>query len=393
VSVRSGPTRVARRKTRPQIPHVPDLFEQTKIETDARNPASADLLTDLPRDRWLLTSLLQKSIRRGSSHHAAASASILADIAPEYIAARLPVIAYEDIGVAAPELILAIKQAAASIPVLAPSHQRSVASSIAARLSESIKSRASCDIVSLLDSSAETRDVARVLRQCRVEDCIKTATDRAQPLVCRTVALRFAIGLRVQGVRSAAEGHITRLPSLALGMNLPASLVAAIHAGRQTHDLNWALPLAYDLIHSGPEPLVKKAPAKAMRTVTSSGVALCAADMFTRCGRQAYRSLSRANAELSRLLKTGAPGADPASVVGITMFHIEGSTLDRALVSPATVELLQMVEAQEARQAGLRSEQDAKALRCWLLANLDTVNEFRADALSTYLKSNDGATV
>ena len=365
-------------------PKAASLFasdEQASPEIDR------EILAALPRDQWLLASLLQKSIRRGQSDYAAAAAIVLADLVPDYLARRLAVIAYEDVGIAAPSLLLFTKQVAASLPFLPPADRRDVSASLADRLANSVKSRAACDIVSLLEASNETTSHARELSRTDAVHWIAAVANSDLPLIRRAVALRFALGLGAGGVRPAKgqDKRSNALPALADQMQLPASVVAAVHAGGHTHNLNAALPLAYDLLHGGPPPVTSRQPNAAMRSAEANGLLLCAVDMFTRCGRAAYRTLARTNADLNRKLRHVAGDADPASVIGMLMFHLEGSLLDRARVSDAGAELLATVEAEEARGVGLANEEDARMLKRWLRRNAKLIDRARAEALANYL--------
>lgn len=368
------------RRAQCRSPKTASLFEN---DATAHHEIDREILSVLPQDRWLLSSLLQKSIRRGRSDYAAAAAVALADFAPEYVARRLPVIAYEDIGVAAPDLLLWSKHTAASLPLLPRDDRRRVAALISRRLANSIKSRTACDIVSLLEASEEAPGQARDLIGGRVEDWIAVAADRDLPVIRRAVALRLVLGLSVRGVRPTAVAHDKPnvLPALATAMRLPASVVAAVHAGRQTHNMNSALPLAHDLLRVEGQPVIKTQPNLTKQAAESHGLLLCAVDMFTRCGRTAYRMLARGNSDLSGMFGRATGNADPASVIGILQFHAEGSLLDRTLVSPASATLLATVEAAEARHVGLKNERDVKSLRQWLRRNADLVDRARADVL------------
>lgn len=361
----------------------------TPVEDTSRLPNEADpaVIAALPKDRWLLASLLQKTIRRGRVDLATAASALLADLVPEYVARRLPVIAYEDIGVAAPDLLLWTKRTSASLPSLCIDDRRETAARIAFRLAESVKSRTACDIISLLNAADETPALARELVHGATERWIAAAANRALPVIHRAVALHFALGLSVCRFRPSRSltTQQSALPALAAIMNLPDSVVAAVCAGSQTHNLHAALPLAHDLLHTGAQPTIKAQSRVARTNAESLGMLLCAVDMYTRCGRNAYQRLIRENAVLRRLLQNVANSADPVAVVGMLLFHAEGSLLDRALVSPATMDLLAAIEAVEARRIGFQQDSDAEPVRQWLRDNIDVVEHHRTQALAQYL--------
>jgi len=309
-------------------------------------------------------------------------------LVPEYVARRLPVIAYEDVGVAALPLLVWTKHAAAAIPVLPAPTRRDVAASVASRLARSLKSRTACDIVCLIEASDQSPHHARDLSRRNLTAWIDTAADRALPLLRRAIAVRFVLGIGVLGIRpsGSAAGRPGALALMAAKMQLPAPLVQAVHVGRQTHNLHAALPLAYELLHAGGPPVTARGSKAALRTAEANGLLLCAVDMYTRCGRQAYRRLARANDDLHRLLRTFGGNADPASAIGILLFHREGSLLDRALVSPASEDLLTRLESLEAQRAGLADAAGVRQLTGWLQKNADIVDSVRADTLADYLR-------
>ena len=117
------------------------LFDLLQQDNQAKYHPNPKIVAALPQDRWLLTSLLQKAIRRGRVDYAVAAAAYLVTLEPEYVASRLPVIAYEDIGVADLPVLLWTKHVAATLPVQAEVERRKIATAIAGRLADSPKSR------------------------------------------------------------------------------------------------------------------------------------------------------------------------------------------------------------------------------------------------------------
>jgi len=307
---------------------------------------------------------------------------------PQYLARRLPVIAYEEIGVADPSLLLWVKQAARQLPYLPIGDRRSFAALIAVRMAKSTKSRTACDIVSSIESSPEAAVEAEDLIDGNLDAWVAIAVNRQVPLLRRAIALRLALGLGISGFRPSKE-RIDKLEAhaaLATAMHLPASLIAAVRAGGQTHNLHSALPLAHDLLYGETSPVVRNQTVLTGQGAASHGVLLCAVDMYTRCGRGAYQRLVRGHAALSRILDEVANDADPVAVVGMLLFHVEGSLLDRPLVSPASTDLLAALEALEARRVGVRRSDDAESVRQWLRDNFDVVEHHRIQALAHYLR-------
>ena len=179
----------------------------------------------------------------------------------DYVATRLPVIAYEDVGVADLACLLWTKQAAATIPVQSEAERRRIATAIAGRLADCPKSRTACDIVCLTDCSPETRQYADELSRLGLTDWIDAATATTQPLIKRAVAWRFILGLAAGGRRpniAVAGSRNAVLATAAEAMQLPLGLVAAIQAGTGTHNLHAALALAHELLHSTTKVATKR---------------------------------------------------------------------------------------------------------------------------------------
>ena len=372
------------------MPKIGSLLDQCDSEIVASARARPELLAALPRNRWLLASLLQKAVRRGRADYSAAASTVLVEMVPQYLARRLPVIAYEEIGVADPSLLLWVKQAARQLTYLPIGDRRSFAALIAVRMAQSTKSRTACDIVSIIESSPDTTVEAEDLVDGNLGDWVATVANRQAPLLRRAIALRFALGLGVSGFRPSKEriDKLEAYDALATAMHLPASLMAAVRSGGQTHSLHSALPLAHDLLYGETSPVVRNQADLSGQGTASHGVLLCAVDMYTRFGRNAYQRLVRGHAALRGMLDEVANGADPVAVVGMLLFHVEGSLLDRPLVSPASTDLLAALEALEARRVGVRRSDDAESVRQWLRDNIDVVEHHRIQALAHYLRPN-----
>jgi MgsA AAA+ ATPase C terminal len=335
----------------------------------------------MPRDRWILTSLLQKAIRRGHVDYAVAAADSLVVLEPDYVAGRLPIIAYEDIGVADLTTLLWTKQVAATIPVQAGAERRRIATTIAGRLADSPKSRTACDIMCLTDCSPEVGRYADELSRRGFTDWIDAAAATTQPLIRRAVAWRFILGLSAGGKRpnvAVSGGRQRALATVAEAMQLPTVLVAAIHAGTGTHNLQTALALAHELVYSTSDAAIIRGNTSLVSGRVARGVMLCVLDMYTRAGRTAYRRVLSSAPRLMAMLHRYAPRGDPVECIGMLMFHAEGSLLSRRLESAASLAVQVEVENAEAISVGFESPEGALRVREWLHHHQQLIDDARA---------------
>ena len=361
------------------------LFDQFQASDLTRYRPSPKIAAALPRDRWVLTSLMQKAIRRGQVDYAVAAADHLMAMEPEYVASRLPVIAYEDIGVADLPTLLWTKQVAATIPAQAEAERRKIAANLAGRLAESPKSRTACDIMCLTDCSTVARQYANELLRRALTEWIDAATASTQPLLRRAVAWRFILGLAAGGKRPPIASGGSRSSALAMvaaATQLSPCLIAAIHAGAGTHNLHTALALAYELVYSTSWPVTKRANKPLPAGRVAGGVMLCALDMYTRVGRSAYRRVLSSAPRLKDLLRRYAPRGDPVECVGMLMFHIEGSLLSRRIESPASLAVQVEIENAEAMRVGFESQEGALKVQQWLRRHQELVDATRVRVLA-----------
>ena len=358
------------------------LFDQFQDDSQPKYCPSPEIVDALPRDRWLLTSLLQKAIRRGRVDYAVAAADRLVVLEPDYVAGRLPVIAYEDIGVADVPALLWTKLAAAAIPVQSVAERRKIATAIAGRLADSPKSRTVCDILCLTDCSMGASQYADELRPVRLAELINAGTDATQPLIKRAVAWRFILTLSAGGRRPSisVDGRKAALSTAAEAMQLPARVVTAIHVGTGTHNLHAALALAYEVVHAASGVRIKRRSSRVSERV-AGGLMLCALDMYTRAGRTAYRRVLSLVPRLRDMLHRYAPQGDPVDCIAMLMFHIEGSLLNRRVESSASFAVQGEVENAEALSVGFKSEEGAAKVRTWLRHHQSLVDATRAGVI------------
>ncbi len=130
----------------------PDFSEIQKYVEDrlAQTPALESLEgVAFPADKWLLSSALQKLIRRGSAHQALQVALALQELDPAYLPRRLPVVALEEVGVADLVLCFDALVAFSKVRRQAALEHRQLVVNLVHRLAVALKSRTACDLLCL----------------------------------------------------------------------------------------------------------------------------------------------------------------------------------------------------------------------------------------------------
>jgi hypothetical protein len=351
-----------------------------------------NLLAALPRDKWLLASLLQKAIRRGHGSYAIAAARLLTDLDCAYVARRLPIIAYEDIGIANIALVDAVRRSSHALTHLPATNAEASAEDIAAALAASVKSRTACDLTSLCLFSPDATDLEWRLARASVISLIKVATDSRDTYLRRALAVR-----RLMGIRSSGSPPITLAKSerafatreLFLALKLPMAVVEVAIRGTGTEGLNATLPLAYALMQASPVVAIESRNDVECASPTLCGMPAYTADMYTRPGQRAFRALLRSAPQLQDILNCHITRREQVRCLGFMVFHTEGSVLDRWLSFPAANKILADVEAVECGHVGISDPWVATAIKEWLLANRALLNAARAEALKNAQQLSD----
>lgn len=152
-----------------------------------------------PTDKWLLSSAVQKLIRRGRAEQAVKTALALHALDPAYLPRRLPIVAFEDISIGDLGVCFDIlhvfgrQRFAANTSEI---EQRQILANLVHRLARSVKSRSACDILCLAyaDPGLPDARLAKASEKC----LIKVAADRNAADTRRALALHLLSGLSIQ---------------------------------------------------------------------------------------------------------------------------------------------------------------------------------------------------
>jgi len=345
-----------------------------------------------PRDKWLLSSAVQKLIRRGQAETAVSAALALHHIEPRYLPRRLPIIALEDVGIggidACVETVTAFC-AGRSMRLRPPEEQRRTIAYLVVRLARAEKSRAACDLLSLASAtqldSTEIKSVA-LLDAGSLTD---VATDCTSDLVSRVNALRVLSGLTL--LEAGSHRTLTRrshhaLLRVAERTASPSAIVWLVELGRYTEGLAAMLPLVFEKIRGDTAFLRSEglqSPALDRAGAALDGFPLMAADQYTRVGREVFRRLMAQSSALRDALARWAPRADAVKLIGMALFHTEGSRLDRWITTDWLEELRERTEEAELLQLRLLDRSGRKPLYELLECHAGEISTLRREVLSS----------
>ncbi len=322
---------------------------------------------DLPAaDRWMLVSNLHKSIRFGLVEQASATADALHLCDPGYFYRRLPVIALEDVSLGNLPVCFEILTLCRDLTLRRKFQGRGLARYIGAKLAATHKSRSACDLLSLVGTS----DARPAGFGCTPVDGaeLDIASSDREPIRTRAaVLLKLDQGLSEDGGNSRAS-----LGVVASRLGLPSLLIDTLMCGGSTHGLNAMLALIYELMAQRP---LRVEVASTNLAPLDNSILCAAADQYTRLGREAIGRWMRSTRELSALLKM--KGSQKATeIVGMALFHIEGSLLNTRLTNDCLEILREETERAELARLGISPNSSAE-LYAVMRSNLGALNDTR----------------
>jgi hypothetical protein len=272
----------------------------------------------------------------------------------------LPIIAFEDISIGNLEVcfdtlhLFGAQRFAANTPEL---EQRRLLANLVYRLARSVKSRTACDILCL--AQADPDFSASRLKRASTKCSITVATDRHAPVIKRALALHVLSGMSVQEGRwhrPVSRFNADALSTVAEKLDLPPVIAWILLEGRNTEGLAAMLPLAVEAATNGADLQIRQTNGGeqvfAERPIL--GVPACSADMHTRAGKDVIAEFSRVIKHKHPRFFESIPDARTHSkLMGMAIFHFEGSKLDRWLENKTLAEYRERIERAELHALGL----------------------------------------
>jgi len=332
--------------------------------TDPPAPRSRKPKIGQVPDKWVLSSAVQKFIRRGRPEAAVDAALALHELDPAYLPRRLPTIALEDVGIGGVEIAFDVLYffGGGSFPAsMGQDDQVKVIQNLVHRLAASEKSRAACDLLCLGLSADPEYEIQRLFASANPDALVEIATDRATEPVNRILALHVLSGVTVveRGrYRSISRFNRKALLQISERIGCPHLVSWMMRRGRLTSGLTAILPLLLESIQREGEGMTVKElmPSKihSMSMTNLRGVPAMALDQHCRAGKAAIAEFIREAKDVGRFVAEYAPKASATPLVGMALFHIEGSKLDRWVTTAEWETLREDVETAELMALGLK---------------------------------------
>ena len=314
-----------------------------------------------PPDKWVLSSAVQKLIRRGKAKQAVKAALALHAVDPTYLPRRLPIIAFEDIGIgglaACFDILLAFRMQKFP-PKTSEADQRQLLARLVGGLAGSVKSRAACDLYCLAHASPAALSTVKAMALTSAQSLVALVIDRDAPITRRTLALNLLTGMSVREgrwPRTVSRFNPVALKSVSEKLDLPEVISWLLAEGRHTAGLAAFLPLVL-------EAITIKAPVhvanwdSAEQTYSERlihGLPAFAADQYTQVGKASISEFTGLVRETHAQFFGNLPdNRNHPKLICMALFHHEGSRLDRWLENDVLAAYREQIEQAEVAALG-----------------------------------------
>lgn len=347
---------------------------------------------DMPgvEDKWVLSSALQKLIRRGQPLQAINVGLRLHEIDPDYLPRRLPVIAIEDVGIGDLLVCRDVLLTCSATRWWRAEASRTIAFLVDS-LARAVKSRTACDVLCLAEAHRAAPPMMAALLAATPSQLVGIATNRGRPRLERMNALRLLGGVTVrQGARyvQVSRCDLRALDQVACELELPPLIRWLMSQNRKTGNLASMLPI---VVEAASGRVVRKGGDFPHSLDTVSGVPLCGIDMFSEVGRGALREFFLTSASFKNFAAQHIKSPRPMQLFNMALFHAESSILDRYLAAPALDRLTLEVEHEEMGHLGMTDPEHRTELRDLILADAGRLASIRRQRLAPLL--SDAAVV
>jgi hypothetical protein len=331
-------------------------------------------------DPWVISSLLQKSIRRSETDIAQRAALTFFHFKGAAVWRRLMVIAFEDIGIGSVD-VLTKTVAAAGDSAWPKSHGGDVrlAVYLAGLLADAPKDR-SADYLCDANDHPKLANFWRAMEKASLESKLSHVRDHASDLPRRAVAALSALGVGWRGSISRGTGGLEAILTAFRGLEVPEELLAAtaIATARTRERITAMVPLIWlaaqksqNRIGDCVVPLLVKA----------EDVPLYALDKHTRLGREAIWRFACENDAVRACLVRFVPPSQRRSAAYVAVFYVDGAPVAKRLIWDQSKALEAFGIERDLLHAGVPIEGIQPLIEV-MRANLGHLNDLRAQVLA-----------
>ena len=330
-------------------------------------------------DPWVISSLLQKSIRRSETDIAQRAALTFFQLKGPAIWRRLMVIAFEDIGIGSVDA-LTRTVAAASDSAWRKSHGGDVrlAVHLADLLAKAPKDRSADYLCQARDHPALT-DFAQAMANVSLQGRLSKVRDEMVDLPRRAVAVLSVVSTGSRGQISRTRDGLHALLATIRELGAPEDLVAAsgTAAARTREPITVMVPLIW-LAAKNSQKTVCKSPVPP--PVTLGEVPLYALDQHTRLGRAAIWHFACENRAVRDCLEHFVPSSQRRGAAYVAAFYVDAAPVAKRLIWDRSEALEAFGIERDLIHAGVPREGIQPLLKA-MRANLGHLNELRAQVL------------
>jgi hypothetical protein len=334
----------------------------------------------IPADPWVVSSLLQKSIRRGETEIARCAALTLFNHRGSSLWRRLMVIAFEDVGIGGLDVVT-MTVAAAGDSAWRKNHggDLKLAVYLAGLLAEAPKDR-SADYLCDARDHPMVADFWRAMEKVNLESRLSHLRDQALGLPQRAVAALSALGIGSRGEISRGTGGLEALLATFRELGVPEELVAAtgIAAARTREPITAMVPLIWLAARNSENRVCDCA---VPPLVQADDVPLYALDKHTRLGREAIWRFACENDPVRACLARFIPASQRRSAAYVAAFYVDAAPIARRLMWDQSEALEAFGIERDLIHAGAPAE-GIQPLLAAMRTNLDHLNKLRAQVLT-----------
>jgi hypothetical protein len=345
-----------------------------RLETELNHKQS--LGESLKTDKWVANSLLQKSIRRGEVEVAERAALTFLEQAGSAIWRRLLIIAFEDVGAAAPEVVAMIVAGSTD----APWQKRcggnaKVATNLARILANAPKSRSAEHLITSSDQHPSFERERRLVSASSTADNVDTVADKSKSLAHRALAAWRTSGIgwkRDSPSGKDLPGLLDTFRQLGVPEELVVSTGLAVTASREP--IAVMVPLVWLAAHEEQVPTMVHRDVP--RSCDIDGVPAYALDKHTRTGREAIRQLAKCNPEIRGCLERYVARPQRNDAAYMAAFYADAAPLASQLLWDGADQLEALGTETDLLKSGVSREGIEPVLQIFR-ANVQHLNELR----------------
>ena len=341
----------------------------------------------VPADRWIVSSLLQKAIRRGEVALAERAALSFFKAQSTGVFRRLMVIACEDVGAADPGAVVKTVLAAESPQWRERSGGNArVAACLARMLAEAPKDRSADYLICAARSYPALEPMRESAGSQPLAERLALVEAEHLSLLERSVAVWYASGIEWGAEKRVGSGDMPGLLDTfrRLGVVPVLAHACGYAAERSRQPICLMVPLLSLAVKADTERRIEDCPVPASPEV--DGVPMCCLDQFTRTGKRAIQAFARENDAVRSCLEEHVPEYRHGVAVCTAVFYAEGCLVSRRLRWSHSNALAALGTRNDLLASGVPSDAMGPLMAA-VRDNLDHLNTIRARLFTASRKS------